>query len=75
MQSHELMERTLIRGRWRNSNVARIYIVDGLAMLPRLKLSLRAKFLVAKFSSTFVNEHHTFVAGKRGKKRKSNETG
>ena len=75
MQSHGLMERTLIRGRWRNSNVARIYIADGLAMLPRLKLSLRAKFLVAKFSSTFVNEHHTFVAGKRGKKRKSNETG
>ena len=26
MQSHGLMEKTLIRGRWRNSNIARIYI-------------------------------------------------
>eukprot|EP00435_Cladocopium_sp_Y103_P024553 s1957_g6.t1 len=29
MQSHGLMERTLIRGRWKNSNVARLYICDG----------------------------------------------
>lgn len=70
MQSHGLMERTLIRGRWKNSNVARLYICEGLAMLPRLTMSLRAKFQVAKFSSIFINEHQSFVDGRRGKRRK-----
>lgn len=69
MQSHGLMEKTLIRGRWKNSNVARIYICDGLAMLPRLCMSLEAKFNVARWSSIFINEHHCFVDGKRGRKR------
>ena len=36
MQTHGLTEKTLIRGGWKNSNVARLYICDGLAMLPRL---------------------------------------
>eukprot|EP00435_Cladocopium_sp_Y103_P018713 s557_g4.t1 len=70
MQCHGLMERTLIRGRWKNSNVARLYICDGLAMLPRLKMSLEAKHNVARFSSLFSNEHQAFADGKRGKKRK-----
>ena len=69
MQSHGLMERTLIRGRWKNSNVARIYISDGLAMIPRLKMTWAAKFKVAQHSSIFINEHHCFVDGKRGRKR------
>ena len=71
MQAHGLMERTLIRGRWRNSNIARIYICDGLAMLPSLTMTLRSKHLVAKFSSIFINEHSAYSShcGKRGKKR------
>ena len=71
MQSHGLMERTLIRGRWKNSNVARIYIADGLSMLPRLKMSWTAKFNVARYSSIFINEHCCFHSGKRGTKRKA----
>ena len=50
MQSHGLMERTLIRGRWKNSNVARIYIADGLSMLPRLKSSMW--LAIRRYSST-----------------------
>ena len=57
MQSHGLMKRTLIRGRWRNSNIARLYICDGLALLPSLSMTLHSKFLVAQYSSTFLNEH------------------
>ena len=71
MQSHGLMERILIRGRWKNSNVARLYICEGLAMLPRLTMSMRAKFLVARYSSIFINEHQSFVDGGRGKRRKT----
>lgn len=72
MQSHGLMERTLIRGRWKNSNVARIYISDGLSMLPRLRMSWSAKFKVAKYSSIFINEHQAYSPdGKRGHKRKA----
>ena len=44
MQTHGLMEHALIRGRWNNSNVARLYICDGLAMLPRLCITWTAKF-------------------------------
>ena len=46
MQQHGQMERTLLRGRWRNSNVARIYLCDGLALLPTLKMTSTAKALV-----------------------------
>ena len=69
-QSHGLMEKTLIRGRWKNSNIARIYISDGLAMLPSLRMSLTSKRLVAEMSSIFVNEHHAH-GGKGGNKRKT----
>ena len=72
MQQHGQMERCLIRGRWRNSNVARIYITDGLALLPSLKMSWAAKVLVAKYSAVFTAEHTAFTAdGKRGTKRKA----
>ena len=70
MQSHGLMERTLIRGRWKNSNVARLYICEGLAMVPRLTMTLRAKFLVAQYSSVFTDEHQSFTDGRRGKRRR-----
>lgn len=70
MQSHGLMEKTLIRGRWKNSNIARLYISDGLSMLPKLRMSLAAKFNLAKFSSIFINEHNCFAGGGRGTKRK-----
>ena len=69
MASHGLMEKTLIRGRWKNSNIARIYISDGLSRLPSLKMTWEAKFKVAKFSSVFTNEQQSFSAGKRGSKR------
>ena len=71
MQSHGLMERTLIRGRWKNSNVARLYICDGLAMLPRLTMTMEAKAAIARFSAVFTAEHRAFGDGKRGKKRKT----
>ena len=70
MQSHGLMERTLLRGRWKNSNVARIYICDGLAMLPRLRMSLSSKHKIAQFSATFAAEHHSFTDGRRGNKHR-----
>ena len=70
MQTHGLMERTLIRGRWRNSNIARIYINDGLALLPSLSMSFESKFLVAQYSSIFINEHQAFAGGSRGNKRR-----
>lgn len=43
------MEQTLLRGRWQNSRVARIYITDGLSYIPRLRpnptmLSMTKKF-------------------------------
>ena len=71
MQQHGQMERCLIRGRWRNSNVARIYITDGLSLLPRLTMTWESKLLVAKFSAVFTAEQHAFQAtGKRGTKRR-----
>ena len=73
MASHGLMEKTLIRGRWKNSNIARIYIYisDGLSKLPSLTMTWSAKHKVAQFSSVFTNEHRCFNNGKRGTKRKS----
>eukprot|EP00435_Cladocopium_sp_Y103_P006378 s1629_g2.t1 len=44
MASHGLMEKTLIRGRCKNSNIARIYISDGLSRLPSLRMTWDAKF-------------------------------
>ena len=71
MQTHGLMEKTLIRGRWKNSNIARIYICDGLALLPRLRMSWCSKQLVASYSAVFTAEHRAFSKsrGERGEKR------
>ena len=65
MQSHGLMERALLRGRWKSTAVARIYICDGLSLLPSLKMSWNSKRLVAEFSSMFMDEHCS--SGKRGR--------
>ena len=65
-QAHGLMEKVLLRGRWKNSNIARLYICDGLSMLPRLKISWKGKQQVSYFSSVFTPEHKNFSRGKRG---------
>ena len=70
MQTHGLMEKTLLRGRWKNSAVARLYICDGLSMLPRLTMTWTAKQLVARFSAVLTAEHRCFNNGVRGKKRR-----
>ena len=71
MQQHGQMERCLLRGRWRNSNVARIYITDGLSLLPGLTMTWKSKLLIAKYSAVFTAEQHAFQeAGKRGTKRR-----
>ena len=67
MQSHGLMERTLMSGRWKNSNVARIYTQDGLALLPKLILSWDAKRRSHQFSPVFTDKRCS--NGKRGTKR------
>eukprot|EP00438_Fugacium_kawagutii_P012007 Skav213768 [mRNA] locus=scaffold3859:482372:483358:- [translate_table: standard] len=69
MQSHGLMEKTLIRGRWKNSNVARLYICDGLSLLPSLRLSWQSKMRIAKFSAVFTAEQEGFSLspGRRGR--------
>ena len=70
MQQHGLMEETLIRGRWRNTNIARIYISDGLSRLPSLRMTWEAKHKIARFSSVFTSEHRFFTDGMRGKKKR-----
>ena len=71
MQLHGLMEKTSVRGRWKNSNFARLYICDGLSLLRSLQMSWESKHKVASFSSIFIDEHHAYTGGKRGKNRKS----
>ena len=44
-----LMEKTLIRGRWASSSVARIYLCDSLAQLPILKGTKETQSLVEKY--------------------------
>lgn len=72
MQSHGLMEKTLLRGRWKNSNIARLYICDGLSLLPSLRLTWESKMKIARFSAVFAAEQKSFVStsGKRGTKRR-----
>ena len=71
MQQHGQMERCLLRGRWRNSNVARIYITDGLSLLPHLKMTWKSKHLVARYSAVFTAEQQAFKpARKRGKRKR-----
>ena len=48
-QRTQSMEATLIRGRWESSRVARIYITDGLSMIPFLKMTQHSRTLLAKY--------------------------
>eukprot|EP00438_Fugacium_kawagutii_P018898 Skav217492 [mRNA] locus=scaffold3428:80172:81173:- [translate_table: standard] len=72
MQSHGLMEKTLLRGRWKNSNIARIYICDGLAWLPSLSLPWESKMKIAKFSAIYTAEQNSYStpSGMRGKRKR-----
>ena len=70
MQQHGSMERVLVRGRWKTSTVARLYIADGLSLLPSLRMTWSAKHLVAKFSAVYTAEHRSFCNGNRGKRRR-----
>eukprot|EP00438_Fugacium_kawagutii_P022174 Skav235069 [mRNA] locus=scaffold3466:36062:45450:- [translate_table: standard] len=45
------IETILVRGRWRSLNVARLYLEDGLAQLPALRLSEAQLALVQKFAA------------------------
>ena len=74
MGVHGLMEKVLIRGRWKNSNVARLYLCDGLAMIPTLRMSWAARMAIAKYSSVFTGEQDAFqdpgMRGRENKKRR-----
>ena len=67
-KSHGQMERTLIRGRWSSTNIARLYITDALAQLPKLTMSHSSKKSLEHFSMVF--HHRADKSGKRGTKRK-----
>lgn len=43
------MEKTLVRGRWASSGVARIYICDALSQLPKLKGTEKTRKMLKKF--------------------------
>ena len=63
---HGLMEKTLIRGRWASTAVARLYITDSVAQLSQLKITTESRRLLEKFSTVFTVEYDSL--GKRGKK-------
>eukprot|EP00438_Fugacium_kawagutii_P024843 Skav233725 [mRNA] locus=scaffold2225:77:649:+ [translate_table: standard] len=44
------IETILVRGRWRSLNVARLYLEDGLAQLPSLRLSTEQLSVVERFA-------------------------
>lgn len=48
-QRTQSMEATLIRGRWESSRVARIYITDGLSLIPSLKMTSTSRAMLDKF--------------------------
>lgn len=45
------MDQVLLKGRWQNSSVARIYISDGLSFLPKVGLSARFKRLLKRYET------------------------
>lgn len=69
-QKHGLMERTLIRGRWASTGVARLYITDARSQIPKLTISKDSKKKLQEYSRIFqILEQSN--SGKRGTKRKS----
>ena len=67
-RAHGLMERTLIRGRWKSSSIARLYITDALSRIPQITMSVTSKKLLVEASTVFTVEQT--MSGRRGKKRK-----
>ena len=47
MQQTGSLERTLLRGRWSSISVARIYLCDALAQLPKSTCSMETKAQLA----------------------------
>lgn len=50
LQCGMAMETILVRGRWRSRSVARLYLEDGLAQLPNLRLSAEQHSRLQKFA-------------------------
>lgn len=50
MQQTGSLERTLLKGRWSSISVARIYLCDALAQLPKLTCSLATKARLAHYN-------------------------
>ena len=48
-QTTNSMEAALIKGRWQNSRVARLYISDGLSYLPHIRMSHQTRQLIKQF--------------------------
>lgn len=69
-QRHGLMERALIRGRWASTQVARLYITDARAMVPKLTISKDSRAKLSSFSRLFDSLEQDGHPGKRGTKRK-----
>ena len=58
-QQHGLMERTLLRGRWASTSVAKLYITDALSQIPSLTISTtirRELNLASKVFQTFESD-------------------
>ena len=47
------MERTLLRGRWNSTSVAKLYLCDGLSQLPSLRINPATKARISSYSSLF----------------------
>ena len=52
-QSHGSMERTLLRGRWGSTSVARLYLQDGLSQLPYLKAKKTTQAMLRQYLPFF----------------------
>ena len=52
-QCHGSMERTLLRGRWGSTSVARLYLQDGLSQLPYLKAKQTTQALLRQYLPFF----------------------
>ena len=60
LESHGLMQKVFLRGCWKNSNIAPLYICFGLA-----KMFWKGKQLLAFYSSVSIPEPRHFFAAKR----------
>lgn len=52
-QSCGSMERTLLRGRWNSTSVAKLYLCDGLSQLPSLRINAGNRALIQSYASLF----------------------